>query len=322
MEYPELLRSLRDGDRRALAKAITLVESNRTADREQSRRLIGELGEAAGQSLRVGISGPPGVGKSTVIDALGQLLLARGQRVAVLAVDPSSPVGGGSILGDKTRMASLARDQRAFIRPSPSGGALGGVAYRSRETLLLCEAAGYDITLIETVGVGQSEHEVARMVDFFLLLLQPGAGDSLQGIKRGIVELADGVAVNKCDGEQAAPARRTREEYAGALRLFHGDVDEAPAVLCCSAASGEGMAELWEMISVHCEAARASGVLQSRRTAQRRAWFRQLLQELLASELRDEPVAAQLEREVAAGETAPAEAAERFLAVWRGRSSR
>ena len=319
MEYPELLRRLRDGERRALAKAITLVESNRAADRNIARRLLGELGEGTGTSLRVGVSGPPGVGKSTLIDTLGQLLIARGQRVAVLAVDPSSPVGGGSILGDKTRMAALARDERAFIRPSPAGGALGGVAYRTRETLLLCEAAGYDLTLVETVGVGQSEHEVARMVDFFLLLLQPGAGDSLQGIKRGIVELADGAAVNKCDGEQEAAARRARADYAGALRLFHGDGEAMPEVVCCSATSGQGIEALWQMISERCEAARASGALRERRAAQRSAWFKQLLQELLAGELREQPAAAQLEREVATGERSPAEAAERCLAAWRRR---
>ncbi len=316
MEYSELLQRLRSGDRRALAKAITLVESQLDTDRQTARRLLSELGESGEQGVRIGISGPPGVGKSTLIDSLGKLLLKRGQQVAVLAVDPSSPVGGGSILGDKTRMTSLVQEPRAFIRPSPAGGALGGVAYRTRETLLLCEAAGYDTLLIETVGVGQSEHEVARMVDFFLLLLQPGAGDGLQGIKRGIVELADAIAVNKCDGDQAAAALSTRDDYAAALRLFHA-ADRVPAVKCCSAVDGEGIDALWQMIHRHCEEARLSGALQAQRTAQRSAWFRQLVQELMANELLTAPTAAQLEREVAAGALSPAEAAEQLLRAWR-----
>ena len=235
---------IRGGDRRALARAITLVESGRADHREQAEALLEALAPAAGGAIRIGISGPPGVGKSTFIEAFGLHLTGQGHRVAVLAVDPSSQRSGGSILGDKTRMELLTRDPAAFIRPSPAGATLGGVARRTRETMLLCEAAGYDVVVVETVGVGQSETAVAQMVDVFLLLLLPGAGDELQGIKRGIVEVADILVVNKADREGA---ERTADELGAALalRAAPGDVP----VLRISALTGVGVPDLWRKVS-------------------------------------------------------------------------
>ena len=211
------------GDRRALAKAITLVESQRPQDVETAQRLLKRVLPHTGNSIRIGITGVPGVGKSTFIEAFGQHVIEQGHRLAVLAVDPSSPVAGGSILGDKTRMEALSREEAAFIRPSPAGRALGGVAFKTRESLLLCEAAGFDIILVETVGVGQSEHQVAGMVDFFLLLMLPGGGDELQGIKKGILELADAIVVNKADGSSESLARTTQQHYRSAMSLLRHD---------------------------------------------------------------------------------------------------
>ena len=266
------------GDRTVLARAITLIESNLSTDGELAARLLDALLPHTGKALRVGITGVPGVGKSTFIDALGvHLIRERDENVAVLSVDPTSPISGGSILGDKTRMEHLAVEERAFIRPSPSQGHLGGVARRSRETILLCEAAGYRNILVETVGVGQSETAVRSMTDFFLLLMLAGAGDELQGIKRGIIEMLDGMAINKADGDNRAKAERARIEYAGALHLLPASADGwKPRVLTCSAIANEGIAEVWEMVLEHRELLHNNGCLARLRNRQALQWMNEL----------------------------------------------
>ena len=266
------------GDRMVLARAITVIESNLPSDGELAARLLDALLPHTGKSLRVGITGVPGVGKSTFIDALGMHLIGeRGENVAVLSVDPSSPISGGSILGDKTRMERLAVEERAFIRPSPSQGHLGGVARRTRETILLCEAAGYRNILVETVGVGQSETAVRSMTDFFLLLMLAGAGDELQGMKRGIIEMLDGMAINKADGDNKPKAERARIEYSGALHLFPASADGwTPRVLTCSAISKEGIAEVWQMVLEHRELLEGNGSLAKLRNLQALQWMNEL----------------------------------------------
>jgi LAO/AO transport system kinase len=239
------------GDRRSLAKAITLVESSRPDHRDLAQELVERLLPRTGGASRVGITGVPGVGKSTFIEAFGLHLIDAGHRVAVLAVDPSSSISGGSILGDKTRMPRLSAAEASFIRPSPAGGALGGVASHTREAMLLCEAAGYDVVLVETVGVGQSEYVVASMVDFFLVLMLPGAGDELQGIKRGILELADALAINKADGENVPRAERARAEYLAAFHLLRSGGAWDPPVITVSAAESRGMDEVWRIVGDH-----------------------------------------------------------------------
>lgn len=266
---------LQNGDRRALARAITLVESGREDHREAALDLLDEVGGKR-QALRIGLSGTPGVGKSTFIEAFGLYLTGLGLRVAVLAVDPSSARTGGSILGDKTRMERLSREPNAFIRPSPSQSQLGGVARRSREAIALCEAAGFDVVLVETVGVGQSETMVAEMCDLFLLLLAPAGGDELQGVKRGIMEIADMILVNKADGELKPQAMRTCADYAGALRLLRKrpqDPDGFPKALTVSAIEANGMAEVWDEITALSDWRRERGVFAETRTAQARHWF-------------------------------------------------
>ena len=259
------------GDRRALARAITLIESTRADHQREAEALLAALPPEPGRAMRIGISGAPGVGKSTFIEALGLYLIGRGHRVAVLAVDPSSPRGGGALLGDKTRMAELARRPEAFVRPSPAAGTLGGVARRTREAMLVCEAAGFDIAIVETVGVGQSETAVADMVDMFLLLLAPGAGDELQGLKRGIVELADLIVVNKADGDLADAARRVEGEYRAALGLLRArELHWTPRVLRCSALRGEGIEEVWEAVEAYRAALEADGAIARRRAEQAR----------------------------------------------------
>ena len=282
--------ALRAGDRRSLAKAITLIESQREDDRETSQGLLNALLPHTGKSIRIGITGVPGVGKSTFIEAFGLHLLRMGRRVAVLAVDPSSPRAGGSILGDKTRMEALSREQNAFIRPSPAGSALGGVALKTRESMLLCEAAGFDVILVETVGVGQSEHQVAGMVDFFCLLMLPGGGDELQGIKKGILELADTIVINKADGDGMGLARMTRQHYASAMALLnHGDLWQ-PRVVTCSALHNEGVADIWAMVEeFREEASKANGAISRKRAEQNLAWMRQLVDELLRMGLNRHP---------------------------------
>jgi LAO/AO transport system kinase len=313
-----LADAVRAGDRRSLARAITLVESTRPDHRAEAAALLDELMSATGGATRTGISGAPGAGKSTFIEALGLHLVEGGHQVAVLAVDPSSSRGGGSILGDKTRMEQLSRSPHAFIRPSPSKGTLGGVARRTREALLVCEAAGFDVVLVETVGVGQSEVAVAGMVDAFLLLLAPGAGDELQGVKRGIVELADLVVVNKADGALADLARHTAADYGHALHLFRPRTDGwAPRVLTCSALEGAGIGDVWSALGEFMTAARASGSLGRSRAEQARDWMWSEVSETLLDQLRaDEQVRSALgevEAAVMAGTVSPSAAARSLL---------
>lgn len=317
-----LAEGVLSGDRRMLAQAITLIESTRPDHREEAEALLARVLPHSGGAVRLGITGVPGVGKSTFIEALGLHLIGQGHRIAVLAVDPSSQRSRGSILGDKTRMQELARAEAAFIRPSPAGGTLGGVARRTREAMLVCEAAGYDLVIIETVGVGQSETAVADMVDLFLLLLQPGAGDELQGFKRGIMELADLILVNKADGELAAAAERAMAEYHGALQFLRPPSPNwQPPVLKCSALEGSGVAEVWAEISRFRDVM-AGGEWATKRAGQARAWMWSEVSESLIGALRAHPAVAGalvgLETEVMAGQITPATAARRLLAAFQG----
>jgi LAO/AO transport system kinase len=314
----EWCAAVRAGDRRAVAKTITLLESTRDEDALLAQQMLEALVPHSGGAVRLGVTGPPGVGKSTLIEALGLHLVALGHRVAVLAVDPSSPVSGGSILGDKTRMERLAQSEAAYIRPSPSGGSVGGVAHRTREGMLVCEAAGFDVVIVETVGVGQSEVGVHAMVDFFAVLLQPGAGDNLQGMKRGVLELADVLVVTKADGDQRRMAERTRVEHAQALELLRpASPVWTPRVIAASAVNGEGVAELWELVLAHRKALTASGELAARRQLQAREWMWSLVREGLDRAFRGHPAVARripsLEREVEAHRTTPAAAARTLL---------
>ena len=307
------------GDRRALAKAITLVESQRPQDVETAQRLLKRVLPHTGNSIRIGITGVPGVGKSTFIEAFGQHVIEQGHRLAVLAVDPSSPVAGGSILGDKTRMEALSREEAAFIRPSPAGRALGGVAFKTRESLLLCEAAGFDIILVETVGVGQSEHQVAGMVDFFLLLMLPGGGDELQGIKKGILELADAIVVNKADGSSESLARTTQQHYRSAMSLLRHDDFWEPKVMTCSALQRQGIEDIWKMISDYADASRANGAFDEVRAEQNLSWMRQLVDELLRDQLAKHPRVREalptVEADVRSAAQTPLAAAQAILAL-------
>lgn len=304
---------LRAGDRRALARAITLVESTRPDHRAEAERLVDALTPTAGDALRLGISGAPGVGKSTLIEALGNHIVDRGLRVAVLAIDPSSAVSGGAILGDKTRMATLASRPEAFIRPSPAGTTLGGAARRTREAIILCEAYGADVVIVESVGVGQSEVAVASMTDLFLLLVGPGAGDDLQGIKRGVMELADLVCITKADGDLAAAARRAVADHRAALGLMaRRDGDPVP-VMSVSALTGDGVDDLWQSLTREYEQRRAQGKVERRRAAQRVQWMWAEVREGLI----DRAAAAGLddiEQRVAAGTISPTQAATAIVA--------
>jgi LAO/AO transport system kinase len=305
-----------------LARAITLIESRLPADGELAARLLDSILPHTGKSRRIGISGVPGVGKSTFIDTLGMHVTRdRGERVAVLSVDPSSPVSGGSILGDKTRMERLSLEERAFIRPSPAGGHLGGVARRTRETILLCEAAGYANVFIETVGVGQSETAVRSMSDFFLLLMLAGAGDELQGIKRGIIEMIDGMAINKADGDNQAKAERARAEYASALHLFPASGDGwTPRVLTCSALNNTGVVEIWEMVLDHETQLQATGKIAERRTHQALQWMDDLVSMGLEEMFCAAPAVVErlsaLRREVRMGRVTPFAASRELLALF------
>ena len=311
------------GDRSVLARAITVIESHLPSDGEVAQQVLDGLLPHTGRSLRVGITGVPGAGKSTFIDALGMHLVRdRGDKVAVLSVDPSSPVSGGSILGDKTRMERLAAQENAFIRPSPSGGHLGGVARRTRETILLCEAAGYNNVLVETVGVGQSETAVRSMTDFFLLLMIPGAGDELQGIKRGIIEMLDGMVINKADGENKHRAERARVEYSSALHLFPPSPDGwVPKVLTCSALHNEGVPEVWQMVLDHRDQQQASGHFERRRKRQALSWMRELISLGLEDMFRQDAALQQrvpaLEEAVRQGQATPFSAARELLEIFR-----
>jgi LAO/AO transport system kinase len=314
--------AIRGGDRRAIARTITWLESTRPDQAALGQRVLEALVPYTGGAQRVGITGPPGVGKSTFIEALGLYLIDKGHRVAVLAVDPSSPVTGGSILGDKTRMDRLSQQESAFIRPSPSGGSLGGVAQRTREALLVCEAAGFDVVLVETVGIGQSEVTVASMVDFFLVLVQPGAGDELQGIKKGVLELADALLVTKADGEQASAADRSRAEHIQALGLLRAPSPHwKPRVLAASALTGQGIDAVWEAVVEHRAALEASGERQTRRREQARAWMWSLVEEGLHQAFRSHPAVAKrigrAEREVEMLQATPAAAARALLDAFR-----
>jgi LAO/AO transport system kinase len=283
----ELAARVRAGERRAIARAITLVESTRDDDEEHAQALLAALAPHTGHALRVGISGTPGVGKSTFLEALGLMLLARGHRVAVLAVDPSSPTTGGSILGDKTRMEDLAKDERAFIRPSPSQGALGGVARKTREASFVLEAAGYDVVLIETVGTGQSETTVASMVDTFVLLVAPGGGDELQGVKRGVLEVTDVLVVNKADGALAETAARTAAEYRQGLAFSHHTLaGYTVPVVTCSAREQTGLDDVWSAVLAHRKVLDDGAHLASKRAHQREQWMWSVVDDALSRAFR------------------------------------
>ena len=328
METDALATRILDGDRRALSRGITLVESSRADHRAKAVELLRRLADPGRKALRIGMSGTPGVGKSTFIEAFGTMLTGQGLRVAVLAVDPSSARSGGSILGDKTRMERLARDPAAFIRPSPSQTELGGVARRTREAIQLCEAAGFDAVLVETVGVGQSETVVSRMTDLFVLLLAPGGGDELQGVKRGIMEIADLILVNKADGDLKKQAMATRSDYAGALRLMRkreADPEGFPKALAVSAETGDGLAEAWEQMRGLADWRRENGHFDRIRAEQNRHWFEEAVRHGLMAHLASDPAArAAMERlghEVATGATPPAAAAEEMLSTLLSRGT-
>jgi LAO/AO transport system kinase len=315
-----LATGVRAGDRRLLAKAITLVESTHRDHQDAAQRLIERLLPHTGAAVRVGITGVPGVGKSTFIEAFGLYLIAQGKRVAVLAVDPSSARTGGSILGDKTRMAKLSAAPEAFIRPSPSGGSLGGVARRTREAMLVCEAAGYDVVVVETVGVGQSEIAVNAMVDFFLVLMLAGAGDELQGIKKGIIEIADALAINKADGTNLALAQQAATQYIAALNLFrHTSPTWDPPVVTLSALEMRGMDTIWAIIQDHRAKLGATGELEAKRREQQRSWFWNVVEEGIKMRFLGRPdvraALGEAEASVADGTTSPTAAARRILAL-------
>jgi LAO/AO transport system kinase len=317
IDVGRLARDIRSGDRTVLSRAITLIESKRPDHRRAAADLTQALLSATGKAVRVGITGAPGVGKSTTIDALGSVLTGQGRKVAVLAVDPSSRRTGGSILADKTRMAHLANDVNAFIRPSPASGTLGGVAARTRETMLLCEAAGYDVVLVETVGVGQSEIAVADMTDFFLVLMLPGAGDELQGLKKGVVELADMIAVNKADGDNLPRARAAAAEYRAALHILSPrSPNWSPPVVTYSALTGDGIEALWDHVVDHRQRLTESGELAARRGEQQVKWMWTMLEERLFAPLRTErtikTALPRIEADVAAGRLAPNAAVEQI----------
>jgi LAO/AO transport system kinase len=315
IDIDALTKDLRGGSRAALARAITLIESRRGDHQAAARDLVQMLLPDTGRAVRVGITGSPGVGKSTTIDALGMFLIGRGHEVAVLAVDPSSARTGGSILGDKTRMAHLAASGHAYIRPSPASGTLGGVAAKTREAMLLCEAAGFDVVLVETVGIGQSETAVGDMTDFFLALMLPGAGDELQGIKKGLVELADMIAINKADGDNIKRANLAASEYRGALHILSPRSEHwHPPVVTYSALTGAGIDTLWQQILAHRTAMAASGEFAARRRQQQIKWMWSMLEQRMMARLRaDASVRAKvknIETEVADGRITPALAAD------------
>lgn len=312
------------GDRAVIARAITLIESKNADHQSMAQDMIVQLLPHSGNAHRVGITGVPGVGKSTFIDALGSDLTEKGRRVAVLAVDPTSSRTGGSILGDKTRMEKLSRDDKAFIRPSPASGTLGGVTRTTRETMIICEAAGFDVVLVETVGVGQSETAVSEMVDFFLVLTIAGAGDELQGIKRGVLELADMIAVNKADGDNKQRAARAAGEYANAMHLMTpASPNWTPPVVQCSGLHRIGLGDLWAQVADHRDRLTASGELEATRRDQLLRWMWAMVEDRLMTSLRTDPdvagVVGALERDVAAGKLTPTMAADRILKTFGDR---
>lgn len=314
--------ALLQGNRRSLAKSITLIESKLDSHRQEAQTLLESLLSHTGKSIRIGITGIPGVGKSTFIEAFGLYLIKQGKKVAVLAVDPSSPITGGSIMGDKTRMEILSQQENAFIRPSPSGGTLGGVAQKTRESMLLCEAAGYDVVLVETVGVGQSEYEVASMVDFFLILMLPNAGDELQGIKKGILELADAIVVNKADGAARLMAEQTRQHYNNALSILQHSAFWQPRVLLSSALENHNIDTIWSMIEEFQQKAREAGVFALKRSRQNQEWMWRLVHELIDRQLKHDPQAREvcddMQNKVIAAQTTPYIAAHRIVESLKG----
>jgi LAO/AO transport system kinase len=320
LSIDELAAQIQQGRRAALARAITLVESRKPEHRKQANALLDMLHAKTGKAFRIGVTGLPGVGKSSFIDQFGTNLASEGHRIAVLAVDPSSQRTGGSILGDKTRMQKLSVQPAAFIRPSPSGKTLGGVARATRETMLLCEAAGFDVIIVETVGVGQSESTVAGMVDFFLVLLLPGAGDELQGIKKGLIELADMIAVNKADGDFAREANRTAADYSAALHILRkSEADWTPESVAISAHENKGLAELWAAIQRHRTMLQNSGAFEAKRRDQAVAWMYEQIEERMRLLLRENPALrsriGKIEADVRKGEKLPGSAADEILAL-------
>ena len=321
-DLADLARGIRARERAVIARAITLVESRRADHQKAARRLVQELLPLTGKAIRVGMTGAPGVGKSTTIDVLGTFLTAKGHKVAVLAVDPSSTRSGGSILADKTRMPRLGNDPNAFVRPSPASGTLGGVAAKTRESMLICEAAGYDVVLVETIGTGQSETMVADMTDFFLVLMLPGAGDELQGLKKGVVEIADMIAINKADGDNIERANLAAAEYRGALHILTPRSEHwQPPVLTYSALTGTGIDALWQKILDHRTAMNAAGEFAARRRQQQVKWMWSMLEQRMMARLRADPSVRtkvkKVEAEVADGRVTPALAAEQIAEMLR-----
>ncbi len=311
------LENILKGERRSLAKAITLSESTKTDDKAESQVLLEKVLPYSGKSIRVGITGVPGVGKSTFIENFGLFLIARGHKVAVLAIDPSSPLSGGSILGDKTRMEFLSQEENAFIRPSPTSGFLGGVAQQTRESILLCEAAGFDFIIVETVGVGQSEYEAASMVDFFAVLMLPNAGDELQGIKKGIIELADALIINKADGENLPMALRAYSQYSSALEFLKPNNFWKPKVMHCSALERTNLEQFYQMIESYKSETVSSGYFQQKRLVQNKEWFKKLVHSLIEfkinSDVKLKKKKQLIEEDVLSGKKLPLKAAREYL---------
>ncbi len=322
LSVDEMIDGIRSGDRVVLSRAITLIESTKDADRSRAREVMQACLADAGKSLRVGVTGVPGVGKSSFIETLGLRLVNEGHRIAVLAIDPSSERTRGSILGDKTRMGELSPYENVYIRPSPTGGSLGGVARKTRETILLCEAAGYDTIFVETVGVGQSEITVHSMVDVFLLLGIAGAGDELQGIKRGVVEMADLIAINKADGDNLKAANRAKRQYENALHLFPpSESGWTPPVLTCSAQTGVGVGEVWDAVTAYRDDTQASGFFAEQRRRQARYWMYQTIEQRLRDDFFSDPAVRErlddTERDVLNGTLSSFAAADRLLEAYR-----
>ena len=323
LSTPQIIDGIRRGDRYILGRAITLVESKKADHQEAAREIIEACLPFSGKSLRIGITGTPGVGKSTFIEALGLHLNQQNKKIAVLAIDPTSQRSRGSILGDKTRMEKLAASETAFIRPSPAGETLGGVARKTRETIILCEAAGYEVIFVETVGVGQSETAVHSMVDFFLLLLMPGAGDELQGIKRGVVEMADLIAVNKADGDRLPAAKKAKQEYRNALHLYPPKESQwIPKAVLCSALEGTGIPKIWQLIQEYYQQMAANGFFDQNRSQQARFWLRETLNNRLLELFNQHPVVKTqmqvIEQAVLEGKKSPFQGAEELLRLFTG----